>query len=93
MGVIPGKRCGGRCGGGEFEIDLPQDSPVSIKDLFMELKVSWESARRDALMGDDDLGWSDEESDFSGDSISDEDDLLMSDGVGPEGSLQAAKQV
>ena len=32
-GVIPGKRCGGRCGGGKFEIDLPDDSPMSIQDL------------------------------------------------------------
>ena len=85
-GVIPGKRCGGRCGGGKFEIDLPDDSPVSINELFQELKVSWESARRDALMGDDDLGWSDEESDYSGDDISDEDDLLMAE----EGAMAPA---
>lgn len=32
-GVIPGKRCGGKCGGGKFEIDLPEDSPMSIQDL------------------------------------------------------------
>ena len=32
-GVIPGKRCGGKCGGGKFEIDLPDDSPMSIQDL------------------------------------------------------------
>jgi len=88
-GVIPGKRCGGRCGGGKFEIDLPDDSPVSINELFQELKASWESARRDALMGDDDLGWSDEESDYSGDEyVSDEDDLLMAE----EGAMTAATQ-
>eukprot|EP00937_MAST-01D_sp_MAST-1D-sp2_P003839 g3839.t1 len=92
IGVIPGKRCGGRCGGGKFEIDLPRDSPVSIKDLFMELKASWESARREALMGDDDLGWS-EESDFSGDSMSDEDMLMAEEGLDHHRDDRMEKQV
>jgi len=77
-GIIPGKRCGGRCGGGRFEIDLPDDSPMSIQDLFLELKAAWERCRRE-ISGDDDdeddEAWSDEGS-FS-ETDEDEDPLLL----------------
>lgn len=74
IGVIPGRRCGGRCGGGKFEVDLPGDSPVSIQDLFLELKASWESARREISGLDDDEVWSEGEGSLYD---TDEDDPLL----------------